>query len=159
MSVRAATISVSLGSVPNRFVSASNEKDQVNSTSTYLSTDRVVNVRKELLKGARPRGTLCVYYLYPADVFIHLQDSAGHVYVEVVLHGKKEGKFLEDPASYRNEMMGQVSKLGGFLRRVVKRETYHSPCQISSLLVPLRHRSRGAGIHWGVAVLHREGYR
>ena len=43
-----------------------------------------------------------------------LRDSARHQYVEVVLHGKTEGKFLEDPEAHRDEMMGQISRLGGF---------------------------------------------
>ena len=31
------------------------------------------------------------------------------------MRGETEGKFLDDPNAHRDEMMGQVSKLGGFL--------------------------------------------
>ena len=48
------------------------------------------------------------------DISIQLEDSARHVYVEVVMHGQTEGKFLEDPEAHRNEMVGQVLKLGKF---------------------------------------------
>ena len=36
------------------------------------------------------------------------------MYVEVVLRGKTEGEFLDDPTRSHEETMGQVSKLGGF---------------------------------------------
>ena len=52
--------------------------------------------------------------LFLVDVSIHPKDSARHVYVEVVLHGETEGKFLEDAKAHRDEPMGQVSKLGAF---------------------------------------------
>ena len=93
----------------------------------YLSTDRVLNVRKELLKAARPRSILCVYCYFSVDVPIHLHDSARHVYVESILCGETEGKFLEDPEAHRDELMGQVSKLGGFRRCMAIRETNPLP--------------------------------
>ena len=71
-------------------------------------------MRNELLKGARPRGILCVL-LFLAETVSDLQDSARHQYVEVVLRGEIEGKFLEDPEAHRDEMMGQVSRLGEIL--------------------------------------------
>ena len=40
--------------------------------------------------------------------------STWHTFVEVVLHGQTEGKFLEDPEAHRDETIGHVSKLGGF---------------------------------------------
>ena len=46
------------------------------------------------------------------DIYIHLQDSKRHVYVEVVMRGETEGQFLEDPDAHCEEMMGQVLKLG-----------------------------------------------
>ena len=52
--------------------------------------------------------------LFLVDVSTHLQDSARHQYVEVVMRGETEGKFLEDPHAHRDEMMGEVSKLGEF---------------------------------------------
>ena len=42
--------------------------------------------------------------LFLVDTSIHLQGSTGHVYVEVVLHGETDGKFLEDPDAHRFEM-------------------------------------------------------
>ena len=89
--------------------------------------------------------------LFLVDTSIHLQDSAGHVYVEVVLHGKTEGRFLEDLDAHRKEMMGQVSKLGGFYRCVAKRETYRPLIEISSLLDPRRHIFRSGEVHWSAA--------
>ena len=65
--------------------------------------------------------------LFLAEITIDLQDSARHQYVEVVLHGKAEGKFLEDPEAHRDEMMGQISRLGRYLRCVTKRETDDYP--------------------------------
>lgn len=50
--------------------------------------------------------------LFLADISIHLRDSS-HTYVEVILHGKTEGRFLEDGGAHRREKMGDVSKLGG----------------------------------------------
>ena len=88
----------------------------------YLSTERVLNVREELLKAAVPRGLLCVY-CYFLSIFLFTPDRARHIYVEVVLCGETEGKFLEDPEAHRDEMMGQVSKLGGFRRCMAIRET------------------------------------
>ena len=61
--------------------------------------------------------------LFLADISIHTQDSARHVYVEIVMRGETEGKFLEDPDAHRDEMMGQVSRLGVFWRCVARRET------------------------------------
>ena len=52
--------------------------------------------------------------LFLVDIYIHPQDSASHVYVEVILHGRTEGKFLDDPEAHYRETMGDVSKLGGF---------------------------------------------
>lgn len=52
--------------------------------------------------------------LFLVDIYIHPQDSASHVYVEVILHGRTEGKFLDDPEAHCRETMGDVSKLGGF---------------------------------------------
>ena len=65
--------------------------------------------------------------LFLSEIMIDLQDSARHQYVEVVLHGEAEGKFLEDPEAHRDEMMGQISRLGGHLRYVAKRETDDYP--------------------------------
>ena len=48
------------------------------------------------------------------EIFIHLQGSAEYFYVEVVMLGEIEGKFLEDPTAHNEETMGQVSKLGEF---------------------------------------------
>ena len=45
---------------------------------------------------------------------IHLQDSTGELYVEVVLHGNTEGQFLEDPRAHCKGTIGNVSKLGKF---------------------------------------------
>ena len=56
-----------------------------------------------------------MYIAILVDTTVHLQDSARHIYVEVVLHGKTEGKFLEDTIGHE-ETLGQVSKLGGFWR-------------------------------------------
>ena len=50
--------------------------------------------------------------LFSIDIFIHSQGSTSHLYVEVVMHGETEGQFLEDPGAHRDEMMGQVSRLG-----------------------------------------------
>ena len=61
------------------------------------------------------RKAFCVYIAILVDTTVHLQDSARHIYVEVVLHGKTEGKFLEDTIGHE-ETLGQVSKLGGFWR-------------------------------------------
>lgn len=49
---------------------------------------------------------------FPVDILIHLRDSAKHQYVEVVLRGETEGRFLEDPEAHHDETMGQVSRLG-----------------------------------------------
>ena len=66
--------------------------------------------------------------LFLVDISNHLQGRKKHVYVEVVMDGETEGKFLEDREAHRDEMMGQVSRLGGFLRCTAKRETDHFPC-------------------------------
>ena len=50
--------------------------------------------------------------LFLVDISAHLQGRKSHVYVEVVLRGELKGKYLEDPEAHRDEMMGQVSKLG-----------------------------------------------
>ena len=63
------------------------------------------------------------------DTYIHLQDSARHVYVEVVLHGETEGKFHEDPDAHRDETVGQVSRLGAFWRDMGEREADDFPCR------------------------------
>ena len=55
-------------------------------------------------------------------IFIHLQDSTRHLYVEVVLNGQTEGKFLDDPHAHRDEIMGQVSRLGGLSRSAATQE-------------------------------------
>ena len=60
------------------------------------------------------RKAFCVYIAILVDTTVHLQDSARHVYVEVVLHWKTEGQFLEDTGARHKETMGQVSKLSGF---------------------------------------------
>ena len=52
--------------------------------------------------------------VFIVDIPIHLQDSATHSYVEVVMHGQTEGKFLDDPGVHHEGTMGQISKLGGF---------------------------------------------
>ena len=65
--------------------------------------------------------------LFLVNISIYFQGSAGHVYVEVVLHGETEGKFLEDPDAHTDETMGQVSKLGRFWQCVATRETDHLP--------------------------------
>ena len=65
--------------------------------------------------------------LFLVDIYIHLQDSVSHVYVEVILHGRTEGKFLDDPEAHCRETMGDVSKLGGFWRCVAKQETDNFP--------------------------------
>ena len=70
------------------------------------------------------------------EIPIHLQDSADHIFVEVVLHGQTEGKFLEEPGAHSWETMGQVSKLGGFWPT----DKLTIPLiGISSLLDPRRH--------------------
>ena len=79
--------------------------------------------------------------LFLVDISIHLQDNARRVYVEVVLRGETEGKFLEDPGAHRDEIMGQVSKLGGFWRCAEPNEGLTVlPIEICSLLDPCRHR-------------------
>ena len=52
--------------------------------------------------------------LFLIDIYVHLQDSARHIYVKVVLYGKTEGQFLEDTGAHHMETMGQVSKLSGY---------------------------------------------
>ena len=52
--------------------------------------------------------------LFLINIYVHLQDSARHVYIKVVLHGKTEGQFLEDMGARHMETMEQVSKLSGF---------------------------------------------
>ena len=81
--------------------------------------------------------------LFLVDISIHLRDSPRQLYVEVVLRGETEGKFLEDPEAHAEEMMGQVSKLGGSWRCVAKSdEKLTIPLiEISSILDPCRHRS------------------
>ena len=62
------------------------------------------------------------------DISIHLQGRKRHVYVEVVMEGQEEGKFLEDREAHLDEMMGDVLRLGGFWRCATERETDHFPC-------------------------------
>ena len=57
------------------------------------------------------------------DISIHFQDSARHVYVEVIMRGEMEGGFLEDPEAHRWETLADVSRLGGFWWWLAKRET------------------------------------
>ena len=52
--------------------------------------------------------------LFLTNVFINPQGSTRRLYVEAVMRGEIEGKFLDDPGAHRDEMMGQVSKLGEF---------------------------------------------
>ena len=52
--------------------------------------------------------------LFLADISIHLEASARHIYVEVVMHGKTEGNFLEDSEAHNWEILGEVSRLGAF---------------------------------------------
>ena len=80
-------------------------------------------MRKELLKDANPEDTPWVLLLFLLNAPNHLQISPMHTYVEVVLHGKTEGRFLEDPRAHRGETMGQISKLGVYRRRAAKRGT------------------------------------
>ena len=65
------------------------------------------------------------------QVSIHLRNSARRRYVEVVMHGQTEGKFLDDPKVRHEETMGQISKLGVFCRCMAKRGTDHYHSQIS----------------------------
>ena len=74
--------------------------------------------------------------LFLVDVFIHIRDRTRHIYVEVVLPRKIEGNFLEDPEAHRDEVMGQVSKLGGFWRPVATRETDRLPRRNSQSIGP-----------------------
>ena len=62
--------------------------------------------------GRKLQGAVCIPPLL-VDIPIYLYDSS-HTYVEVVLHGKTEGKFLDDSRAHCRETMGDVSKLGGF---------------------------------------------
>ena len=52
--------------------------------------------------------------LFLTNVFINPQGSTRRLYVEAVMRGEIEGKFLDDPGAHRDEMMGQVSKLGEY---------------------------------------------
>ena len=46
------------------------------------------------------------------------------------MRGQTEGKFLDDPKVRHEETMGQISKLGGFCRCMIKRGIDHYPSQI-----------------------------
>ena len=59
--------------------------------------------------------------LFLVGISIHLRDSS-HTYIEVILHGETEGKFLEDSVAHCMETMGDISRLGGFWRCVAKQE-------------------------------------
>ena len=87
--------------------------------------------------------------LFLVDISIHLQDSARRIYVEVVMHGKTEGNFLEASDAHNWETLGEVSRLGAFWRCVAKRETDDS-LKFSSLLDPRRHRPWGGGHHFDI---------
>ena len=52
--------------------------------------------------------------LFLTDISIHLEDSAKHTYIEAIMHGETEGKFLEDPGALNWETFAEVSRLGGF---------------------------------------------
>ena len=67
--------------------------------------------------------------LFLVNISIYFQYSAGHVYVEVVMKGDTEGKFLEDPDAHCDEMMGEVSKLGRFWLCAATREADNFPCR------------------------------
>ena len=83
----------------------------------------VLEIKEQLWKEAnrnyRP-GYKYVYSLLLADIFIDLQDSPNHTYVEVVLRQplgghrgvEGEGDFLEDTTALHESTMGNVSKLG-----------------------------------------------
>lgn len=58
-----------------------------------------------------PPGRSVRILLFHVDACVHLQDSAKHLYVEVVLHGQTKRKFPEDPEAHSDEMIGQVPKL------------------------------------------------
>ena len=79
--------------------------------STYL---RSVECKGRASEGRIPRRSFVRILLFLIDIYVHLQDSTRHVYVEVVLHWKTEGQFLEDTGARHKETMGQVSKLSGF---------------------------------------------
>ena len=87
--------------------------------------------------------------LFLLDVSIHLRDSARHIYVEVVMHGKTEGNFLDDSEAHSWEILGEVSRLGGFWQCVAKPiEKLTVPfIKTSSLLDECRHKSWGGGHH------------
>ena len=87
--------------------------------------------------------------LFLANAPIYLRDGARHVYVEIVMHGNTEGKFLEDSEAHSWETLGEVSRLGGFWQCVAKPiEKLTAPLiKISSLLDECRHRSWGGGHH------------
>ena len=77
------------------------------------------------------------------DVFIYPGDStkiAKHIpgakpepkleykYLEVIMHGETEGRFLQDPNAeelHDKCTMGQVLRLCGFRRRLIRREADH----------------------------------
>lgn len=76
---------------------------------------------------------------------VHLQDSDRHVYVEVVLKGNEEGKFLEDPKADHKEMIENVLKLGGFGDLQSNEKLIVPLIEISSPLDPRRDRWQGEG--------------
>ena len=95
--------------------------------------------------------------LFLVDISIHLEASARHVYVEVVMHGKTEGSFLEDSEAHNWETLGEVSRLGAF-DDVWPNEKLMVPLvEISSLLDTHRHRPWGGGHHLDIADSLLEG--
>ena len=79
--------------------------------------------------------------LFLVGISIHLQGRTKHTYLEVVLRRQTEGRFLEDPEAHGDEMMGQVSKLGGSWRCAATRTLTISLVEIRSLLEPRQHKS------------------
>ena len=65
--------------------------------------------------------------LFLVDVFVHLEYSGRHIYVEVVMRGETEGRFLEDSGAHHWETLGEVSRLGGFWRCVAERDANNPP--------------------------------
>lgn len=78
--------------------------------------------------------------LFLVYISIDLQHSTPHVYVEVVLRGKTEGIFLEDPGASHGETVDKVSKLGSGFSYVWPNKELTSLIETSSLLDPWRHR-------------------
>lgn len=76
---------------------------------------------------------------------VHHQGSDKHVYVEVVLKGNEEGKFLEDPGAGHKETMENVLKLGRFGDLQPNEKLIVPLIEISSPLDPRRDRCQGEG--------------